>query len=143
MLKKILLNVLFGIGFGSALLNFTLLISNLVGADNFFNALVTDYPRQSVAYVAVAVVFALLSIVYESEKLSMGMQVLIHMGGGLLFYFTTAALVNWMPTHAGIAAIIGNIVFGIIVSFIIWAIFYFYHRNEVKQINKKLSSLNK
>ena len=84
------------------------------------------------------IAFYVPALVYQNEKLSKGLQVLIHMGIGLVTYISVGLYVGWIPLQAGAWAITGTIVSAVVVSFLIWFGFYLYYRLEAKRINAKL-----
>jgi len=65
-------------------------------------------------------------VFYQNEKLSRGIQVLVHMGIGLTVYFAAALYLQWMPVQAGPWAIVAWVVAALLISFIIWLCFSLY-----------------
>ena len=84
------------------------------------------------------IAFYVPALVYQNEKLSKGLQVLIHMGIGLLTYISVGCYVGWIPLQAGAWAIVGTIVSAVVISFLIWFGFYLYYKQEARRINAKL-----
>lgn len=143
MLKLLFKKVILGIALGSTLLNFILLSEKLFAPDYLFLAITDDYIRQSLCAMAVAIVFSVLSIVYYSDHLNIGIKVLIHMGVGLIFYFIIAFYAHWivLSTDIDLGIIIPTLLSPILVSFVIWYGFYIYSKVEAKKINDKISKM--
>lgn len=142
MLKNIFKKIIFGIAMGSTILNLMLLFVKLAGFDDFFAIVTSDYIRQSLCCMLVATAFTILSIAYESERLGFGLQVLIHMGGGLIIYFIVAYYAKWLSPNMGLGILLSSIFLMVIIAFIIWYGFYLYYKHEAKKINSQISKLN-
>ena len=142
MLNKIIKNVFLGIVFGEFILNMVLFIGAIIIGDSFFDFTSVFYIKSFIASALVGIGFFVPSIVYSNDKLSRGMQILIHMGIGFIIYIPTGFFVGWFPTQGGIYTIILLIILIIIISITIWFGFYLYYKNEAKKINKKIKQKN-
>ena len=96
------------------------------------------YTKMAIGSMITGIAFYVPSLVYQNEKLSKVLQVLIHMGIGLLTYFGVSCYVGWIPLQAGAWAVVVAIVSAIAISFFIWFGFYLYYKQEAKHINAKI-----
>lgn len=92
--------------------------------------------RSILASAVVGVSFSVPSFIYDHIPKSY--QMLFHMGIGYLVFFPLAFYAHGIPVDAGIYAVIGTILFMIIVSFSIWLGFYFYYKRKAKLINQSI-----
>ena len=96
------------------------------------------FTKMAVGSMITGIAFNLPALVYKTEKLSIGLKILIHMGIGLATYIGVAFYVGWIPVQAGAWMAAIAVASAILVSFIVWAGFYFYYKNEAKKINAKI-----
>ena len=129
-MKKIILYILRGIGLGCVFFTLSGIIFDII----FKGSFLLDHWY----YTKMAIGSMVPALVYQNEKFSKGLQVLIHMGIGLVTYISVGLYVGWIPLQAGAWAITGTIVSAVVVSFLIWFGFYLYYRLEAKRINAKL-----
>ncbi|MDR0900639.1 MAG: DUF3021 domain-containing protein [Methanobrevibacter sp.] len=118
-----------------------LLMISIVGFSNFslngyeiFNFIIGG--------IVVGIVFALGSLIYEREDLSLLTQTAIQMGSGFIVLFIVGIYLQWIPINEGIAAIITWIIISLIFGFVFWGGFYIRSRFEAKRINQKLKNRN-
>lgn len=78
------------------------------------------------------------STIYSSEKISMALKMLVHIGVGITSLITVGFYLKWIPVQFGMGTIITTIILMIAVSAVIYAIFYFYYKNEARKINEKI-----
>lgn len=137
MMKKIMLYILRGIGMGCAFFTLSGIIFDII----FKGSFLLDhwyYTKMTIGSMITGVAFYVPALVYQNEKLSKGLQVLIHIGIGLLTYISVGCYVGWIPLQAGAWAVVGAIVSVVAISFLIWFGFYLYYKKEAKRINAKL-----
>ena len=136
-MKKIILYILCGIGMGCVFFTLSGIIFDVILKGNFL----LDhwyYTKMAIGSMITGIAFYVPALVYQNEKLSKGLQVLIHMGIGVLTYISVGCYVGWIPLQAGAWAIAGTIVSAVVISFLIWFGFYLYYKQEAKHINAKL-----
>ena len=136
-MKKIILYILRGIGMGCVFFTLSGIIFDVIFKGNFL----LDhwyYTKMAIGSMITGIAFFVPAFVYQTEELSKGLQVLIHMGIGLLTYISVGCYVGWIPLQAGAWAIVGTIVSAVVISFLIWFGFYLYYKQEARRINAKL-----
>lgn len=143
MMKQLFKKIIAGVAFGCTIFTLMLLFAKAFGGHAFFEMVTNDYITQSLCCIVVATVFTVLGIIYEYDALSYPLQVLIHMGGGLIVYFIVAYFAHWLPIGAGIGFVLISVVLMIAISFVIWFLFHLYYRYEAKQMNAKISQRTK
>lgn len=139
MLRQIMKKIILGIALGCTIFTFILLFTQAFGAEAFFDAVTNDFITQALYCMFVSTVFSVLGLAYEYEQLSYPLQILIHMGGGLIVYFIVAYFAHWLPLEAGMGILVTSIIFMVALSFLIWFGFYLYYRYEAKKMNAKIS----
>lgn len=85
--------------------------------------------------------FSFAGLIYEYEDIAFPLQVIIHMGIGILVLFIVAAYLRWMPVELGVGPIITWIVIAVIFAAIFWLGFYFYYRLLANDLNKKIEGI--
>lgn len=136
-MKKIL-ELIFG-GVAVALVIFTvigIIMDLAMGGTTLLTAY--SYTRMALGAVVVGIGFSLPARVYESEKLSMGIKVFVHMGIGCTVMLITAAAVGWIPLDMGWPVILMVIAAEVAAAFIIWALFYAHYKRLAAQMNAAL-----
>jgi type III secretory pathway component EscV len=132
------LELIFG-GVAIALIIFTVMgviMDIVMGGTTLLTAY--SYTRMAVGAVLVGIGFSLPSRVYESEKLSLGTKVFVHMGIGCTVMLITGAAEGWIPLDAGWPVILMVIAAEVAAAFIIWAIYYTRYKKLAAQMNAAL-----
>ena len=96
------------------------------------------FTKMAVGSIIIGVGYSFPAGVYENERLSQPAKILIHMGIGCVVMLLTAYAVGWLPVELGLAAVLGVIVAMLVVSFLIWLVFYAYAVHEAKKLNQKI-----
>ncbi|MCU9807607.1 MAG: DUF3021 domain-containing protein [Paraclostridium dentum] len=136
-IKKIVSNILYGIAWGCTI--FTLQGIIVASTDNNYLMMTNkEYIVNAICSVIIGIGFYLPSIVYENDRISRGLQVVVHMGIGISIYLICAFYAEWIPVERGMAVTISSIIIIVTISFIIWGAFYIYNKNEARKINEKL-----
>lgn len=99
--------------------------------------------KMAIGTVIVSLGFSIPSLVYDNEKLSRGLQILIHMGIGCTLMLITASIVGWIPTEYGISGIVIFVIIELIVAFLIWFGFSLYYKKEANRLNEHLAKISK
>ncbi len=100
------------------------------------------YTKMVIGTVAVGAGFSIPALIYESEKLSYGIKVLIHMGIGCVILLVTGFIVGWIPREMGILACILAACVQIAVAFVWWAGYTWQFRRMAKKMNDKIKEIN-
>lgn len=136
-MKKIVIYTLRGIAMGCTV--FTILnIAFDIAFKGSFHMESWYYTKMAVGAMITGIAFGVPTLVYQSDKLSKGLKVLIHMGIGLVTYLCVGFYVGWIPIEAGAWIVAIAVISVIAVSFMIWTGFYLYYKNEAKKINAKI-----
>ena len=125
MLKKIIRGIIGGIAWGSIIACVVNVIGSQVMGLEWFADMKHGYTAQTAVAMIVGIGWVLPSAVYQDERLSMGVQVLIHMTVGFVVYFPCAFYMGWLPSAGGAGMIFASIAVMIFVAFLIWGCFYF------------------
>lgn len=141
-MKMTLKNILFGIGLGSAVFAISGIIFDIIYSGDFVLA-DWSYTKMALGAMIVGIGFTIPSIIYENEKLSFGMQALIHMSIGCTVYLIIAFLVGWIPVTAGRLACVLAILVQLLAAFLIWIGFALYYKQLVKKMNMKIRERQK
>lgn len=136
MLKKWLINFILGVAIGCTFFVFLGMIFTGIGV--YDDLLGNRFILHAIGCMIVGVAFFLPSIIYESDKLSLGIKTLIQMGIGFIVYFPVSIYLGWMPIKSGSWAIMVFIIGMLIVSFIIWGCYAAYYKNQSKKMNEKI-----
>lgn len=131
-MKKILKNVLLGIAWGCTMscIVYTV-IAFCIGEINFT---ADEWLGQLIASAVVGIGFYLPSLVYSSERLSMGIKILSHLAAGFAVFFTAAFSIGWIPPKTEIIFVPLFIAATLIIYFFFWL----YYKSEAKKINDKI-----
>lgn len=136
-MKATLKNILTGIGLGSALFAIAGITFDVIYSGNFqlSNWL---YTKMAIGAMLVGVGFSVPSAIYNNDKLSLGIQTLIHMGIGCTVLLFVAFYVGWIPLAAGWVACVLAVLGELLVAFLIWLAFAFYYKRMAKRMNDKI-----
>lgn len=137
-MKKIILHTLIGIAWGCTIFTLMSLILTLTMGETFLHMSPQTFVTQILCSIISGIGFCLPAIAYDFETLSRPLQVLIHMGSGLVIYFICAVYAGWIPLQAGTTMVILTVILMLVIAFAIWFCFYLYYRHEANQINQKL-----
>ncbi len=100
------------------------------------------YTKMVIGAVAVGVGFSVPALIYESEKLSYGIKVLIHMGIGCVILLVTGFAVGWIPREQGIPACVLAAGAQIAVAIVWWAGYTWQFKRMAKKMNDKIKEMN-
>ena len=104
----------------------------------------TDYSftKMAVACVVTGMGFSVPTFLYSMENIPKLLASVIHLGIGFTLYFIAAMTVGWIPTEAGVTAVIITVVGMIVIGIIIWACFMSYIKRTAAEINKAIEAKN-
>lgn len=142
-MKKIIGLIGKGIMMGCTISCLVCIVGVAMIGNEWFISSPRSYILQIVAAMVVGIGWVVPSIVYESEKLSYGIKILIHMTIGLIVYIPCAIYMKWLPLEGGIIAVILELLAVIAIAFIIWLGFFLYYRKEATNMNDKIKKMPK
>ena len=140
--KKVINYLFLGISWGCTFFVFTCLIGYLISGPAFLAPVVNNFPRQVLGAVFVGIACGSTRIVYRIDRLSLGIQILIHFTLGMSGYFLAAFFLGWIPLENK-WYMITFIILGVLIFTAIWSIFFFYNRREARKMNERLKELNR
>ncbi|MDR0474967.1 MAG: DUF3021 domain-containing protein [Treponema sp.] len=141
MIKKIIGRILSGISYGCFWLVFFGIIFDFVPDKIHYEAIMSNFTMQAIGSMFVGIGFVLPTLIYDSEKLSLFIKTIIHLGIGIPIFFVIGFSLGWLPKNISMGSIFFIIVSCITVSFVIWFGFYLYNKNESILINKQLKKI--
>ena len=137
-MKKLISSVATGIAYGFSILVLFLTVAVLINP-NFLRKISANYFLLNVICSGiVGMGFSVPSLIYENNRISRGLQVLIHLGTGFAIYIPTAFFAGWIPTAAGFIAVSVSLLISVAFALLIWLCFWLYHKNEANVMNKKI-----
>ncbi|NLD20150.1 MAG: DUF3021 domain-containing protein [Clostridiales bacterium] len=140
-MRRFIKYLLYGISYGCTWFVLIGIIVTACGKGQAFSG--TGFIEQAIAAAIVGIGFGTTSIIYESERLALPVQTIIHMGIGFAVFFAVGTWAGWVPFQAGAAAVAIFIVLEVIIGFAIWGCFCTYHRRLAKKMNKKIQERQK
>lgn len=91
---------------------------------------------------AIGPFFAIPSLVYRKESLSLPYQVVIQMGIGFSALFAIAIYLKWLPINQGLHVVVQWIIIALAIGFLCWLGFYGYYSHQAKMMTKKIREIN-
>jgi len=136
-MKGFLLRSLFGIGAGAILL-VILTTSTVVLGD--VSTLDGDlYVKYAWGCILCSWFFTIAPLIFEIKRLTLLQQTVIHFILILVFYFTFANWIGWVPYKEGIFYIM--ILIFVVFYIVFWLAFYTYYARQAKRMNENLDRL--
>jgi hypothetical protein len=139
-MKKLLKNILLGIGLGSAVFLIICIVFDILGGGSF-SLSHWLFTKMAIGSMIVGVGFSVPSMVYDKDRLSRGVQSVIHMGIGSAIMLAVAFIVGWIPVSSGWLACALTILGELFLAFLIWLVFALYYRRLAKEMNKRLQDM--
>jgi hypothetical protein len=139
-MKTTLKNILTGIGLGSALFAISGIVFDCIYSGNFqlSNWL---YTKMAVGAMLIGLGFSVPSAIYDNDKLSLGIQTLIHMGIGCTVLLIVAFNVGWIPLAAGWVTCVLTVLGQLLIAFLIWLVFVLYYKRMAKKMNDRIDQM--
>ena len=82
------------------------------------------------------------AVIYQFNRPSGLMKVIIHFCVGMGVFYPTAVYLGWIPFYPDrVGYTIGQFLFSCGIFMVIWFCFYLFNRNEAKRINKRLREM--
>jgi hypothetical protein len=101
------------------------------------------YSKMAIGAMIVGLGFSIPSIIYDSERLSMVIKVIVHMSIGCTIMLITAFVVGWIPQGIGFGTCLIIIGSEIIIAFVIWLFYWRYYKKLAKQMNEHIAEKQK
>ena len=135
-MSKIFFRGLVAMGFGPLVYGIIMLILHLCNVDTLSNGLVIF--KGIISTSLLAFLMASINLIYENDKLNLGIKILIH---GLIIYigYLVIYLLNDWISKDLTAILIFSIIF-IIGYILVWIIIYFVDRNNINKLNKMINN---
>lgn len=96
------------------------------------------YTKMALGAMVVGLGFSIPSFIYESERFSMAIKVLVHMGIGCTIMLITAFVVGWIPKGISLGNCLIIIAAEIAIAFVIWLFYWRYYKKLAKQMNERI-----
>lgn len=137
-MKKRIVNFLlrgtFFAGFGPIIYGIVLLINELCGVDNNLDGIVVF--KAVISIYLMAFIIAGASIIWQEERLGIGLQIAIHASALYVSYLVTYLINGWLSSNLLSLGIFSAIFIGTYA--LIWLIIYIVEKNRAKRFNKQL-----
>ncbi len=140
--KLVMKYIFYGISFGCTFFVIMCLSFFLGKGDDFLIPIFKDFAKQSIGAMIVGIACGGTSIVYQFDRLSGFLKIMIHFCIGMGVFYPMGIYLGWIPFYPD------QILFTVLqflsscgIFMIIWFCFYLFHRNEAKRINKRLKEL--
>ena len=136
-MKTMWKNILLGIGLGSAVFVLMGIVFDILSGGEF-RLSAWSYTKMAMGAMLVGIGFSVPSVIYENEKLSLGIQTLIHMGVGCTIFVVVAFVVGWIPLTAGWRVGVMTVLGQWLAAFVLWLMFALYYKRMAKKMNAKI-----
>lgn len=136
-MNKIIKLSISGITIGCTIFTIIGIMINIFNSGNF-ELLDWSFTKMAIGSMIVGIGFSIPSLVYESQKISLLLKILIHMGSGSVIMLIISFMVGWIPLSLGLFISIFIVLSMFITAFIIWFCFFTYYKKQAQKINKKI-----
>jgi hypothetical protein len=106
-----------------------------------FNINAHDFVRNAIAFMVQGIAGWVPTLIYDSDRFSLGMQRIIHMGTFFAVYFITAFCVGWIPVSYDIRKIIIWVLMSVALGFLYYFCVNSYYRFEARKINERIRKM--
>lgn len=135
--------ILYGISIGCTFFVIMCLSYSVFGGEALLMQIFKDFARQSIGAMLVGIACGGTAIVYQFDRPSYLVKVIIHFCIGMGVFYFTAVYLGWIPIHHNRIIMVVQFLFSCGIFMAIWFCFYLFNRNEAKRINKKLKELER
>lgn len=140
--KLMIKYTLYGISFGCTFFVIMCLSYSLWGKDDLLMMISKDFTRQSIGAMVIGIACGSTSVVYQFDRLSASLQIMIHFCVGMGVFYPSAIYLGWIPFYPDrIILTVLQFLFSCGIFMVIWSFFYLFNRNEAKRINQRLREL--
>lgn len=137
-MRKIISTTALGISWGFTVLVLYMTVSSLINADFFSNLTSAEFIKDVICSAITGLGFSVPTIIYGSETVSRGLQVLVHLGTGFAIYIPVAFFAGWIPAEAGFLPVVISLVISVVFALLAWMCFSLYYRKQAEKINEKI-----
>ena len=142
--KLVIKYILYGISLGCTFFVIMCLSFSIGGGEEFLELIFQDFARQSAGAMAVGVACGGMAIVYQFDRLSGFVKVMIHFFVGMGVFYPVAISLGWIPFFPGrILHTVLQFLASCCIFIVIWFGFYLFNQNEAKRINERLGEMER
>jgi len=142
--KLVIKYILYGISWGCTCFVIMCLSFFFWGGEDLLTIIFKDFARQSIGAMIVGIACGGTAIVYQFNRPSGLVKVIIHFCIGMGVFYPVAIYLGWIPFYPDrviYTALQFLLSCGIFMA--IWFCFYLFNRNEAKRINERLRALER
>lgn len=140
--KLVVKYILYGISLGCTSFVVMCLSYFVWGGEEYLAPICRDFARQSVGAMIVGIACGGTSIVYQFERPSVLLKIIIHFCVGMGVFYPVGISLGWIPFYPDRIVLTAlQFLFSCGMFMVIWFCFYLFNRNEAKRINKRLREL--
>ena len=137
-MKNIIKSIVLGIGWGFTFFVVYLTIGVIISGDFLAGIAQDDFIKYVICSAVIGLGFSVPSLIYRNERISRGLQVIIHLGTGFAIYVPGAFFAGWIPTAYGAVAVAVSLLCAVVFSLLVWLCFALYYRKQAQEINRKI-----
>ena len=137
-MKNIITSIVLGIGWGFTFFVVYLTIGVIISGDFLAGIAQDDFIKYVICSAVIGLGFSVPSLIYRNERISRGLQVIIHLGTGFAIYVPVAFFAGWIPTAYGAVAVAVSLLCAVVFSLLVWLCFALYYRKQAQEINRKI-----
>ncbi|MDD6988231.1 DUF3021 domain-containing protein [Ruminococcus sp.] len=137
-MKNIIKSIVLGIGWGFTVFVVYLTIGVFISSDFLAGIAQDDFIKYVICSAVIGLGFSVPSLIYRNERISRGLQVIIHLGTGFTIYVPVAFFAGWIPTAYGAIAVAISLLCAVVFSLLVWLCFALYYRKQAQEINRKI-----
>lgn len=142
MIKLVITYIFYGISLGCTFFVIMCLSFSVGGGDEFLEHIFEDFARQSMGAMAVGIACGGTAVVYQFERLSGLVKVMIHFCVGMGVFYPVAISLGWIPFFPDrIMTTVLQFLSSCCIFMVIWFGFYLFNRNEAKRINERIKEI--
>lgn len=137
-MKNIIKSIVLGIGWGFTVFVVYLTIGVIISSDFLAGIAQDDFIKYVICSAVIGLGFSVPSLIYRNERISRGLQVIIHLGTGFAIYVPVAFFAGWIPTAYGAIAVAISLLCAVVFSLLVWLCFALYYGKQAQEINRKI-----
>ena len=134
-MRNVIKSIAVGISWGFTILVLYLTIGVIINGDYLATIAPNDFIKYVICSAVIGLGFSVPSLVYYNERISRGLQVIIHLG---TIYIPVAFFAGWIPTAYGAIAVTISLLIAVVFSLLVWLCFALYYRKQAQEINRKI-----
>ena len=142
--KLVIKYILYGISMGCTFFVFMCLSYFVGGWEDLLMQIFKDFARQSIGAMIVGIACGSTSIVYQFNRPSGFLKIMIHFCVGMGFFYPVGIYLGWIPFYSDrVILTVLQFLLSCGIFMIIWFCFYLFNRKEAKKINQRLRELER